>query len=181
MKSPYGIAVVINIEKFQSERGNSLPERKGSNVDYDKLTAMWRKIGYVVISKKDLKAQEIAAEFEIVANEIKENRYSSFVACIMSHGNHGTICGSDSEPVEIKKIIDLFNSQNCPALCGKPKMFFIQACRTTVKLSLGGQDLDAAECDRKSDEAFRKVNCTKDPDCLIGYSTMPGKPCFDIF
>ena len=37
--------------------------------------------------------------------------------------------GSDDQPVDLQDIYSQFNSDNCPELGGKPKMFWISACR----------------------------------------------------
>ncbi|CAI5670195.1 unnamed protein product [Oreochromis niloticus] len=56
------------------------------------------------------------------------NTDSVFVV-IMSHGNLGTICGSDNQNFEIDHIYERLNTKNCPALMNKPKVIIIQACR----------------------------------------------------
>lgn len=47
----------------------------------------------------------------------------------MSHGDLGTIRGSDLKNFEIDKIYERLNTKNCPALMNKPKVIIIQACR----------------------------------------------------
>lgn len=37
--------------------------------------------------------------------------------------------GCDGESLPINAILNAFDSKKCPALAGKPKLFFIQACR----------------------------------------------------
>jgi len=60
-------------------------------------------------------------------------RYSGFVCCILSHGAIGAIYGTDGRTVLIKDLTVFFKASICPSLCGKPKMFFIQACQGTEK------------------------------------------------
>ncbi|XP_011660412.1 caspase-3-like [Strongylocentrotus purpuratus] len=47
----------------------------------------------------------------------------------MSHGEKRGIYGTDLEVVTIREIKSKFSGRQCPALIGKPKIFFIQACR----------------------------------------------------
>ena len=54
---------------------------------------------------------------------------ASSVVVLMSHGADDFIYGSDIEKVHIPSIVDKFKPNKCPALQGKPKLFFIQACR----------------------------------------------------
>ena len=55
--------------------------------------------------------------------------WNSAVVVLMSHGNTGYIYGTDGEKVNIKDIQEEFDAKKCPKLTGKPKLFFIQACR----------------------------------------------------
>uniref|UniRef100_A0A4W5Q902 Caspase 7, apoptosis-related cysteine peptidase n=1 Tax=Hucho hucho TaxID=62062 RepID=A0A4W5Q902_9TELE len=54
---------------------------------------------------------------------------SSCFACILlSHGEEGMIYGTDGA-MPIKSMTSLFRGDMCKSLVGKPKLFFIQACR----------------------------------------------------
>ena len=55
--------------------------------------------------------------------------HPSVVLVLMSHGEKRGIYGTDSEVVTVQEIKSKFSGRQCPALIGKPKMFFIQACR----------------------------------------------------
>ena len=60
-------------------------------------------------------------------------QYSCFVCCILSHGAIGEIYGTDGITVSIKDLTVHFKAASCPSLCGKPKIFFVQACQGTDK------------------------------------------------
>ena len=47
----------------------------------------------------------------------------------MSHGNSGGIFGVGGKVLKISEIQKMFDTNTCPQLKGKPKLFFIQACR----------------------------------------------------
>lgn len=54
----------------------------------------------------------------------------AFICLFMSHGRENIIFGVDGAPVNIDKdILEPFDAKHCPALAGKPKLFFIQACQ----------------------------------------------------
>jgi hypothetical protein len=47
---------------------------------------------------------------------------------ILTHGNFGTISSYD-EDYSLRSLTEPFTDENCPTLKGKPRLFFIQACR----------------------------------------------------
>lgn len=58
----------------------------------------------------------------------KENHTdnSCFVCVLMSHGEEGTILGSDERWLPVKTLTSLMTSDLCPSLRDKPKLFFLQ-------------------------------------------------------
>ena len=56
-------------------------------------------------------------------------KHQSVVLILMSHGGKAGINGTDGISVPVDDIIKKFSGKNCHALHGKPKIFFIQACR----------------------------------------------------
>ena len=132
--SKYNVAVIINVEHFQKSSGeeSKFSNREGTAYDVTRLQKLWKDLGFTVKVPEaaDLKGQIIFTFLRQVAKEIDEKQNSScFVCCIMTHGCMGKIYGSDDDSVDIKAILNLFKEANCPALAGKPKLFFIQACR----------------------------------------------------
>ena len=55
--------------------------------------------------------------------------HPSIVLVFMSHGVREGILGVDRSVVTTEEIKDIFSGRNCPALIGKPKIMFFQACR----------------------------------------------------
>ena len=51
-----------------------------------------------------------------------------FVLMITSHGYEQCIAGVDHKLVRLADIYDLLSARNFPAMQGKPKLLFIQAC-----------------------------------------------------
>jgi len=52
-----------------------------------------------------------------------------FVMFVLSHGEDGHFYALNGAKISIEKVIANFDGSNCPALLGKPKLFFIQACQ----------------------------------------------------
>ncbi|CAH1239192.1 CASP2 [Branchiostoma lanceolatum] len=51
------------------------------------------------------------------------------IVVLMSHGEEGKIYGTDGQLVALEVIFAMFDENICLRLKGKPKLFFIQACR----------------------------------------------------
>lgn len=158
MERPHGIALIINVKKFIAKERVYLSEREGSDKDARELEELWTQLGFTVkCACEKVKAHNIYDVLRQTAKEIDGQQNSNcFVCCIMSHGTMGSIYGSDAELLGIKDIIDLFKEINCKGLAGKPKLFFIQACRGSVKL------------DRTTDAAV--------PETDANYVTMTATP-----
>ncbi|XP_055015129.1 caspase-3-like isoform X2 [Boleophthalmus pectinirostris] len=92
---------------------------------------------------------------------------ASFVCVILSHGDEGVIFGTDGcEKLDV--LTRYFKGHNCKSLIGKPKLFFIQACR--------GADFDGGI---ETDSVDASVDPSTDripveADFLYAYSTAPG-------
>ena len=124
--------MIINIKHFEEEL--KFPIREGSDHDVDNLKRLWEEFGFTVkMNVNSTTADKIYTYLDEVASEIDTNS-SCFVCCIMTHGNMGEILCSDGKPLDIKYVTNLFKEDKCPALVGKPKLFFIQACRGSNKL-----------------------------------------------
>jgi hypothetical protein len=191
MNEPYGYALIINVKNFEGETatGVKLEKREGCDTDVDKLQHLWQQLGFKVETSLDLKAHQIYATVCKMAEEIDRLETSScFVCCIMTHGDMGMIYGSDAKSLEIKDITDRFKAEKCTSLAGKPKLFFIQACRGTQLLpsndATTSADAAIQEGDLKYDEVndstFRHTADPNEPDFLLGYSTAPGTYKVDV-
>jgi hypothetical protein len=182
MEKQFNVAVVIDVEEFDKNDKGFNP-RTGSGMDAKKLQRLWKNLGFTVkvADSGYLKSQSIYELLKQVAKEINEKKNSScFVCCIMTHGHMGKLYGSDIVPIDINKIIELFKESNCPALAGKPKMFFIQACRIhpdpkEVGLTKCLEALTATPADASENSEFVAQANPHETDFFIGYSTLPGK------
>ncbi len=92
---------------------------------------------------------------------------------VLSHGEHDKIFCSDSD-YRPEDLWNPFTADKCPTLAGKPKIFFIQACR--------GDQLDSGtKLTRTQTDSRSHAGQDKSPyvipnraDFLIVFSTAPG-------
>ncbi|NXE60987.1 CASP3 protein, partial [Calcarius ornatus] len=157
-----GECVIINNKNFQPH--TRMSSRSGTDADAASVREVFMNLGYKVKVNNDLSCGNIFKLLKKVSEEDHSKR-SSFVCVLLSHGDEGLIYGTDG-PLELKALTSLFRGDRCRSLAGKPKLFFIQACR--------GTELDAGiETDSGSEETM----CQKIPveaDFLYAYSTAPG-------
>lgn len=124
---PHGVAVIINNQTFRRHS-----DREGTQVDEKNLVQTLRYLGYKVEVYSNCDAQTICDIME--ENRRRDHSsYDSFVCCILSHGKMGQIYGSDSIMVSLDEITSKLSGDSCKSLANKPKMFFMQACRGTLK------------------------------------------------
>ena len=173
-KNPHGIAVIINNDKFHSTDPNkdTMPNRQGSEVDENSLHTLWRNLQYDVHLLKNCTASELLDKLKKIAS-LNHVNYDSFVCCILSHRYSDGVYGADGQPVKIKDVANLFEGRQSPTLFGKPKMFFIQACR--------GDDEDEGvfpsdEIQKDGKDVSKSL--PSDADFLFAYSTAPGKASY---
>ncbi len=178
MKKPYGFALIINNRIFEGRtlEGLILGERRGSDVDVKNLHDLWTNLGFIVEKHEDLKAHQICVVVNNIAKKIEKNQDSScFVCCIMTHGAMGKIYGSDSNFLQIKHITDEFKEAKCPALAGKPKLFFFNASRgSRAESTTSSNPVDEDQYDNINDSTFRHNADPNEAHFLLGYSTAPG-------
>ncbi|NXA79187.1 CASP9 protein, partial [Thryothorus ludovicianus] len=192
---PCGHCLILNNVNFSRDSG--LSTREGSDIDCEKLERRFKALHFTVLTRRDLKAQEMVLELLKLSRQ-DHSALDCCVVVILSHGcqtSHiqfpGGVYGTDGKPIPIEKIVNYFNGSNCPSLRGKPKLFFIQAC--------GGEQRDQGflvDCDSPEEEApggslesdatpFQVLSDNVDEpdaiaslptpsDILVSYSTFPG-------
>ena len=119
------MTLIINIRSFNDEVGEQLT-RLGSEKDVDLLKALFGDLGFMVQTKENLTKDELMKELRDVVRQ-DHSSYDCFVLWLMSHGKSGGVMCSDKVTISIETLQRMF--RECPTLIGKPKLFFIQACR----------------------------------------------------
>ncbi|XP_071105114.1 caspase-3-like [Haliotis cracherodii] len=191
-----GIAVIINNKKFVNPRHR----RDGSEIDVIRLTKMFTCYGFDIVIYNDLTVDEMVATLKMVACFPDHERADCFACAISSHGDEVTIkkgtaaqdaiMGIGGDLVLTKVLLDIFTDAKCPGLRGKPRLFFIQACRGELmddgqeivisKLTLAPQDEGQCSIDAKVKEESKKGShpsplCPPiDPHFLVMYASPPG-------
>uniref|UniRef100_A0A8C1VPN5 Caspase-8 n=1 Tax=Cyprinus carpio TaxID=7962 RepID=A0A8C1VPN5_CYPCA len=162
--NPRGLCVIINNENFANKK------RKGSQKDVDSLKDLFEVLGFLVEVEKDKTADEIKALMAKYSNDARHG--DCFVCCVMSHGNETGVKGLDEKICPVNEITSPFDGDNCPALIGKPKVFFIQACRG-CKMQSKVLVTDGAGPSRNQ-KSGKLYSIAKDSDFLIALSTVEG-------
>ena len=125
----HGVAVIINNKTFISRPDK---ERKGSEFDEQNTIETFRYLGYHIMVYRNITAKQMQDVFEWVRIQ-DHSRFDSFVCCIFSHGTDKGLRGSDWQLVKVEELAQSMNGRRCSTLRGKPKMFFIQACRGSLR------------------------------------------------
>ncbi|XP_033889802.3 caspase-7-like [Acipenser ruthenus] len=154
-----GKCIIINNENVQGTF-----KRHGTDEDARKLEATFGALGFKVEVAKDLTANKMYELLETVAKE--DHRELACFACVLlSHGREGHISGTDTE-IKIRLLASLFTGERCQSLFGKPKLFFIQACR--------GKEYDSGIETDSAIQETTEIHETPEADFLCVHSTASG-------
>ncbi|KAF1384381.1 hypothetical protein PFLUV_G00117740 [Perca fluviatilis] len=156
-----GTCLIINNKNFHSSTGMSA--RNGTDVDAAAAIETFTKLGYKINFKTD---QTVAQMKQLLSSASKEDhsKSASFVCVLLSHGDEGVIFGTDGAE-KLEELTKYFKGDRCKSLVGKPKLFFIQACR--------GAELDNG-IDTDSVDVQTSERIPVEADFLYAYSTAPG-------
>ncbi|XP_023191780.1 caspase-8-like [Xiphophorus maculatus] len=164
-QNPRGLCVIISNEDFM---GSKYKKRLGSNKDNENLSKLFKHFGFVPDIHKDLTADKITETLKKLS-ERDFSKEDALVVCVLSHGEIGSIIGTDEKEVTLEQIFEPF--KNVSSLFGKPKLFFIQACQQEVPQKTN-QDEPSKET--PSNSVYSDATCpSKDGDILIGMATVP--------
>ncbi|XP_029909300.1 caspase-3a [Myripristis murdjan] len=156
-----GQCIVINNKNF--DRRTGMNQRNGTDVDAGNVMKVFGQLGYKVKVYNDQTVEQMRQVLTAVSKE-DHSCSASFVCVLLSHGDEGVFFGTDAS-IELKSLTSLFRGDRCKSLVGKPKLFFIQACR--------GTELDGGiEADSGADGSTTKLPV--EADFLYAYSTAPG-------
>lgn len=162
-----GLCVIVNNKTFNKQlTGQS--NRDGTDVDAKALENVFMHLGFDVRRYNDLSRTDMSINLREVSEEDHSDA-DCFVCVILSHGEEGVVYGTDGK-VPLEKLLGYFKGDICPSLAGKPKLFFIQACRGRrydFGTVLGEDEVDALPLANT-----RKI--PTEADFLIAYSVVPG-------
>ncbi|KAK3091934.1 hypothetical protein FSP39_023824 [Pinctada imbricata] len=158
-----GIAVVISNGDFTL---SGLGPRDYAEIEIKAMSKVFSMLGYIVLRFQDLTTKQMMDILDYVSMMAElHDKSDSFACAIGSHGAetlmkstkdstktktyHHVIYGTDTF-IKTEDIIKIFADRRCKALKGKPKLFFLQACRS------------------RSDDEHRKYNNTTDVNVSEG-------------
>lgn len=161
-----GIALIINNEEFHQSTGMST--RGGSSRDVDSMRTALTKLEFKVIARNNMTVGQMKRIFgDISADDHTHN--DCFLCVILTHGDDGGVIYGTDGNIPLDDLIAYVLPNKCKNLAGKPKLFFVQACRGT-KLDKGMEVHDALGFGPT-------MGAQKIPlwaDMLIAYSSVPG-------
>ncbi|XP_067838676.1 caspase-3b isoform X2 [Heptranchias perlo] len=159
-----GTCIIFNNKNFCPRTG--MNKRTGTDEDAGTLKKTFQKLHFQVMIYNDQTCDEMLDKLQSAAKG-DYSQMASFVCIFLSHGEEGFLYGTDGSK-EIKEFTSMFRGDRCKSLVGKPKLFFIQACR--------GNEFDAGvETDSIADEMSAPLQkIPVEADFLYAYSTAPG-------
>ncbi|XP_037287900.2 caspase-3 [Rhipicephalus microplus] len=159
-----GKCVIFNNRNFEIH--TKLSERRGTDMDAENLRSCFRHLGFETVVYTDLSCKKTQETLEILGKQDYSDD-DCFVCCFLTHGETDVLYGTDGK-FPVSAVMEPFHGDVCSSLLGKPKLFFIQACRGD-RLDSGTQAvLDTA------DSPNRIYRIPTQADILAAYSTVPG-------
>ena len=179
-KKPSGLAVIINNKHFHPKCG--MNTRKGTDVDAANLKQAFSYLGFMTEVLHDQGTDQMLSNLRKLA-QYDHSNYDCVAVCVLTHGVQGKLYGSNGDLIEIQRLITLFNGDQAPSLVGKPKLFFLQACRGD-NFDYGQDESDGPPMQdpviqkavgEGEDETDAKMSALPvEADMLLAYATVPG-------
>ncbi|XP_060881381.1 caspase-1-like isoform X3 [Metopolophium dirhodum] len=162
-----GIAVIINNDIFDS---HNLAERQGSWKDVEELEKMFYRLDFNVMVWNNLYHEELTHHLNELANA-DHSQNDCLAIVVLTHGVSQSFVYARDNPYPVEFLWNSFTADKCLTLAGKPKLFFVQACR--------GERLDPGITLRKEtktevDSSTASYKIPKHADFLITFSTYDG-------
>jgi len=160
---PQGKLVLFNVRNFK----NGMLERQGTDRDADGLCDLFLELGYVAYRYDNSTKAEILTVMEVASSDDYSN-LSCFACVILANGEGDEVIYGTDQEIKINQVVSKFrNNKN---LAGKPKLFFIQACR-------GKHNMKSYETDGGEGSGGIDISCLQLPreaDFHFAFSTVPG-------
>ncbi|XP_053404642.1 caspase-3-like [Mercenaria mercenaria] len=172
---------------------NSYEDRKGTEHDVEKLKGFFggKGLRFEVFDPRENATQDLTTEeVDEVLRDVRSRlngplatHYYCFICVIMSHGNEDGI-KTKNGIISVENIRQFYNNKNMPKFAGRPKVFFIQACRGSAQQD--SQEIDDADDEKRpeagqndtEDESDEIIHVPTDADTLLAYATTLGYKSF---
>ncbi|PAA89054.1 hypothetical protein BOX15_Mlig030125g1 [Macrostomum lignano] len=158
-----GCCLVIAIQQY--DEAVQLSTCPGVQEDADRIERVFQSLKFQVERLEDTNSVDIWRALQALGSFSKWQQLDSFVCFIIGCGSNDIIYASDGEEIEIKEIVTSFRASRCPALRGKPKLFFVQThrdCAESEASSLQLREADFLVCRsvvRQSERTFVQALC----------------------
>lgn len=175
---PRGLCIIIDNFNY---RGSGL-RRDGSEKDGREMVRLFTSCDFECLLGTHMIASEMKLFLSVAAQSAHE-RTDCLVVVLMSHGTTEMIHAADNVPLHLDDdICALFNNENCPGLQGKPKLFFIQACRGGKEDNATGttayESADDMAMAAEAPQTLRRERTATWSDMYTAYAMIPGYKAF---
>ncbi|XP_012538136.2 caspase-1 isoform X1 [Monomorium pharaonis] len=127
-----GKCIIFNHDEFDYDQ---FERREGSTIDVKRLKITFGNLGFDVKVHNNLKYNEIMMEIEKMSQfDHKDN--DCLCVITLTHGIHNDLISAKDVVYKSDQLWKPFTADKCVTLAGKPKLFFLQACR--------GEEADSA-------------------------------------
>ncbi|XP_037796835.1 nucleolin-like isoform X2 [Penaeus monodon] len=104
--------------------------REGAEHDSETIQATFTNMGYRVFTKESLSRRATLMELKLIRDEASIRDVDSMIMFFLSHGKGvRDFLTEDGLSLCLSRIHQMFTDAQCPALRGKPKIFFTNFCR----------------------------------------------------
>ncbi|XP_059488890.1 caspase-1-like [Neocloeon triangulifer] len=161
-----GVALIFNHYKFDADR---MPMRKGTDEDKERLIKAFKKHAFRVHFEDDLCISDIKYVINREIVKVDHSKSDCVAIAIMTHGSEGDKIYAKDSAYCLHDLVSMLTADKCPTLAGKPKLFFIQACRGE------GQDGGhTIRTDSPRSGQYTQFRIPNQADFFLAYSTIPG-------
>ncbi|KAK3103580.1 hypothetical protein FSP39_020329 [Pinctada imbricata] len=140
-----GFAVLVIYNEFQHQ-----PKRDSAILDIDSMTAVFQTLGFDVLCLQNQTTEQLIKNMKVIGEHIKED-HDCFACVVSTHGAETKKKGSQLRQqllytydgtVSCEELFEIFKDRKCKALRGKPRIFFVQACRGVMPERKNHSDID---------------------------------------
>ncbi|CAF1207047.1 unnamed protein product [Didymodactylos carnosus] len=128
-----GLCVIINISNINSIE-YATPIRSGSDKDRQILKSIFSEMNFpTIICKTDCTKDGLERVLDDVRHNSIYSEYDCLVIALMSHGMRNILLTADGEVICIRDLVQSFNDDKKTIWKQKPRLFFVQACRSPAE------------------------------------------------
>ncbi|TTS97988.1 CASP8 and FADD-like apoptosis regulator [Bagarius yarrelli] len=117
------------------------------------LEQLFSRLHFRVSHHKLLSAKKVQSCLQEISEQTKHYSMDALICCIISRSHSSQLLGTDSYRMglDLNDVRQVFTSDSCPGLTGKPKLFFIQSYETSEsvgRVGSGELETDSPVCHR---------------------------------